>query len=217
MYLDRQIKKEIVTIIDLILFVLMLFFGVSYAYFVATDSGESNKVNIGDLEITFCDKESCKNDYENFGEVIGTKVVNGKREIEGIYPYSTNKEAILETPYIFNIKNTGSLNSYLTIKLNEDKDYKPLNNYESLTNKYSNYINVGISDCSKKIDRENATILNYSSLSDNIILKDDLLNSGEDKTYCLWTFLNSDTPNEAQNSYFVANLDFSAEYKPKQK
>lgn len=215
MYIDRQIKKEIVTIVVLILFVLMLFFGASYAYFVATDSGESNKVNIGDLEITFCDKNSCKSDYGNFGQVIGTRVIDGKKVIEGIYPYSTNREALLETPYIFNIKNTGSLNSYLTIKLNEDKNYKPSNNYENLTNKYSKYINIGISDCSNKIDRENVTILNYETLNDNTILKDDSINSGEDKTYCLWTFLGSNTPNGVQNSYFVANLDFSAEYKPK--
>ena len=41
------------------------------------------------------------------------------------------------------------------------------------------------------------------------------LKSEEEKTYCLWTWLDSTTPNEVQNTYFVANLSFDAEYKPK--
>ena len=119
--------------------------------------------------------------------------------------------------YIFNIKNTGTLKSFLTIKLKEDKDYKPLNDieeYKSLTELYSNNIKVGISDCSKNIDRENVSINTYGSLEDNIILRDDMLLSNEDRTYCLWTWLDENTPNEVQNTYFVANLDFNAEYKP---
>ncbi len=213
MYIDRQIKKEIVTIIVLVLIVLMLFFGVSYAYFIVIDTGENNRVNIGDLEVTFCDTEVCKKEFESFGQIIGTKIVDGKKVIDGIYPYSSDIEAISETPYIFNIKNTGSLKSYLTIKLNEEEDYP--DGYEKLTNKYSNYINIAISNCNNKVNRENVSVMKYGLLKDNIILKDELLMSGEDKTYCLWTYLSNDTPNEAQSTYFIANLDFSAEYKPK--
>ena len=123
MYIDRLIKKEIVTIIVLVLVVLMLFFGLSYAYFIATDSGENNKVSIGDLDITFCDYSSCKNDKNNYGQIIGTKIVDGQKVLEGIYPYISDSEAIKEDPYLFNIKNTGSLKSYITIKLMEDKNY----------------------------------------------------------------------------------------------
>ena len=56
--------------------------------------------------------------------------------------------------------------------------------------------------------------MKYTELVDNVLLEDESFNSGEEKTYCLWTYLDSTTPNEVQNSYFVANLDFSAEYKP---
>ena len=215
MYIDRLIKKEIVTIIVLVLIVLMLFFGLSYAYFKATDMGENNKVSIGDLDITFCDYESCKNDYNNYGQIIGTKIVNGKKIIEGIYPYKSDTEALNEDPYVFNIKNTGTLKSYLTIKLNEDKDYINENNLVSLTNNYSDNIRIALNNCDNGINRENVSIMTYSLLKDNVILKDDFLESNEDKTYCLWAYLSNNTPNEAQNTCFVANLDFSVEYKPR--
>lgn len=215
MYIDRLIKKEIVTIIVLVLVVLMLFFGLSYAYFIATDTGENNKVSIGDLEITFCDYSSCKNDENNYGQIIGTKIVDGQKVLEGIYPYISDSEAIKEDPYLFNIKNTGSLKSYITIKLVEDKNYIEDNNYVSLTDNYKDYIKVAISDCDNGINRDEIDIKDYSSLKDNIILKDELLESNQDKTYCLWTYLSNKTPNEAQNTYFIANLNFKAEYKPK--
>ena len=215
MYIDRLIKKEIVSIIVLIVIVLMLFFGISYAYFLATDMGESNKVSIGNLEITFCDYESCKNNENNYGQIIGTKLVNGEKTLVGIYPYESDAVALREDPYLFNIKNTGTLKSYLTIKLNEDKKYIDDNNFKSLTNNYSDYIKVAISDCNDGINRTNVDIKTYSSLKNNIILENDLLESSEDKTYCLWTYLSKNTPNEAQNTYFIANLDFNAEYKPK--
>ena len=41
-----------------------------------------------------------------------------------------------------------------------------------------------------------------------------MLLSNEDRTYCLWTWLDENTPNDVQDTYFVANLDFDAEYKP---
>ncbi len=217
MYIDELIKKELILLIGFVVIIVTIFIGSSYAYFLSVDKGEDNTINIGDLEITFCSDESCKNNYSNFGQVIGTKNVNGESVIENIYPYTSDAEALKSEPYIFNIKNTGTLKSYLTIKLKEDEDYKPSNNieeYKSLTTLYSNNIKVGISNCNNNIDRENVIINTYGNLEDNIILKDDMLLSNEDRTYCLWTWLDENTPNDVQDTYFVANLDFDAEYKP---
>ena len=217
MYIDELIKKELIFLIGFVVIIVTIFIGSSYAYFLSVDKGEDNTINIGDLEITFCSDESCKNNYSNFGQVIGTKNVNGESVIENIYPYTSDIEALKSEPYIFNIKNTGTLKSYLTIKLKEDEDYKPSNNieeYKSLTTLYSNNIKVGISNCNNNIDRENVIINTYGNLEDNIILKDDMLLSNEDRTYCLWTWLDENTPNDVQDTYFVANLDFDAEYKP---
>lgn len=217
MYIDELIKKELIFLIGFVVIIVTIFIGSSYAYFLSIDKGEDNTINIGDLEITFCSDESCKNNYSNFGQVIGTKNINGESVIENIYPYTSDIEALKSEPYIFNIKNTGTLKSYLTIKLKEDEDYKPSNNieeYKSLTTLYSNNIKVGISNCNNNIDRENVIINTYGNLEDNIILKDDMLLSNEDRTYCLWTWLDENTPNDVQDTYFVANLDFDAEYKP---
>lgn len=214
---NKMIKKEYVIIIAGILTLLIAAISFSYAYFMSVDSGQNNVISVGDLDISFCIDETCKKDYANFGQVIGTKNVDGKSVIESIYPYENDSEALKKDPYIFNIKNTGSLKTYLTIRLKEDKDYqleKEYENYTSLTKLYSNYIKVAISHCDNKIDRNNIVIKKYGELNDNIILEDEVFESNMDKTYCLWTYLDKDTPNEVQNSFFVANLDFKAEYKP---
>ena len=218
MYIDKIIKKEVAVLVTSILVVVILLIGVSFSFFLSVDSGKSNIISIGDLNIKFCEGISCEKDYSNFGQVIGTKNVGGESVIDKIYPYQSDFEALETTPYIFNIENTGSLDSLLTIKLTEDKDYIPnssYSNYESITNSYSDNIKIGISNCSKEIDRENVLIKTYSELENNVILENDEINSGDNTTYCLWTWLDSNTPNNVQNTYFVANLDFKAEYKPK--
>ena len=210
MYIDKMVKKDVIFLIISVIFILVLLIGVSYSYFFSIDKGKNNIINIGNLEITFCIDETCNKNYPNFGQVIGTKNINGESVVESIYPYLNDTDALNKTPYIFNIKNTGTLDSYLTIKLNEDKDYIPHDNYKdykSITELYSNNIKIGISNCSNQIDRDNVSIIKYSEMIDNIILTNDTLNKGETKTYCFWTWLDNNTPNTIGNNYFVANLD----------
>ena len=209
--------RNIIFITICVILLIIIGISVSYSYFVVTSSGKDNVISVGDLDVSFCEDESCKKNYPNFGKVIGTKVVNGNSVLESIYPYASDSEALLSDPYIFNIKNNGSLNTNITVRLNEDNDYKPSDDkeqYVSLTNLYSNYIKVAVSHCEKGIDRENVNIYTYGKLIDNIIVDNETINSGSDKTYCLWTYLDSTTPNEVQNTYFVANLSFKAEYLP---
>ena len=94
MYIDELIKKELIFLIGFVVIIVTIFIGSSYAYFLSVDKGEDNTINIGDLEITFCSDESCKNNYSNFGQVIGTKNVNGESVIENIYPYTSDIEAL---------------------------------------------------------------------------------------------------------------------------
>ena len=216
----KGIKKEFVILSVCVVILIVCAIGFSYAYFMSIDKGQSNIISIGDLEVSFCVDEKCNKDYANFGQVIGTKNVDGKSVIESIYPYESDVEALKQTPYVFNIKNTGSLKTYLTIRLKEDKDYilnSDYNEYNSLSDLYSNNIKVAISDCSNYIDRDNAVIQSYGALNDNIILENEVFPSNYEKTYCLWTYLDNNTPNEVQGTYFVANLDFKAEYKPDSK
>ena len=214
---SKSFKNEFIILCVSVVVLIVAAFGFSYAYFMSVDKGQSNIISIGDLKVSFCIDESCEKDYANFGQVIGTKIVDGKSVIDKVYPFETDSEALKETPYIFNIKNTGSLKTYLTIRLKEDKDYTLSDEYSgyiSLSELYSSNIKVAVSDCSNSIDRENVNIQSYGNLDDNIIVLDDEFPSNFDKTYCLWTYLDNNTPNEVQNSYFVANLDFKAEYKP---
>ncbi len=214
---NKIMKRDIILLVVCVLVLVSLIGGFSYAYFTSIDKGQSNIISIGDLKVSFCVDETCKKDYANFGQVIGTKMVDGKSVIESIYPYEFDSDALKKDPYVFNIKNTGSLKTYVTIRLKEDKDYTPsaeYSDYESLTTNYKDNIKIAVSDCNNKINTEEVTIKKYTELEDNIILNNEVFESGKDKTYCLWTYLDKDTPNEVQNTYFVANLDFSAEYKP---
>ena len=214
MYIDKLIKREISVLIVSILVVLILFIGVSFSYFLLVDKGKDNTISVGDLKISFCEDETCNKGYENFGQVIGTTMVDGKSVAKNMYPYISNEEALKSTPYIFNIKNTGSLKSILTIKLKEDKDYEYNGNYKNLVELYSNNIKIGISNCSNHLNRDEVTIRKYGELNNKIILTNEVLNKEKKKTYCLWTWLDENTPNDVYNTYFVANLDFEVEYKP---
>lgn len=214
---NKLIKREVVTLVISVLILVTFVAGISYAYFMTIDKGQDNTISIGDLKVSFCEDEECKKNYANFGQVIGTKTVNGESVIESIYPYENDSDALKQTPYIFNIKNTGKLKVNVTIKLTEDKDYIPTNNFEeyvSLTTLYSNHIKIGISKCNNGINTEDVIINTYGNLVDNVILSNEEFDSNESNTYCLWTWLDNETPNEVQNTYFVANLDFKAEYKP---
>ena len=239
---------------------------------------------MGDLNISFCKDTTCDTTYTNIGQVIGTKVENGTTVPASIYPFKNDGSYSNETPYIFKIENTGSLDSTVKIKLKEDASFTPSGDYSSyarLTSKYAGHLKVAIK---KKIlyqdtgyqfgdvnmdglvnlqdvnlvlqaATENATltdvqkkligldssatisavhaanilqILNgtsessystkvytYSDLEDGVIFKDDIIKSGESATYFLWLYLDETTPNDAQRTYFVGNIDVDGEYIPK--
>ena len=213
---DKSSIKDIVILIVCVSVVVIGLIGISYSHFISINKGQDNIINIGDLNVSFCIDETCKKDYANFGQVIGTKNVNGESNPDKIYPYENDIDALNNMPYVFNIKNTGSLKTYVTIKLVEDKDYVPSNKDNfSTAQLYSDHIKIGISECNGKINRENVNIRTYGELVDNTLVYEDVFESNTDKTYCLWTWLDNSTPNEVQNTYFVANLEFKAEYRPK--
>ena len=69
MYIDKLIKKEIVTLITSLIILLTVFIGVSFAAFFSIDEGKDNTISLGDLEILFCDDITCKTRYENIGQI----------------------------------------------------------------------------------------------------------------------------------------------------
>ena len=55
----------------------------------------------------------------------------------------------------------------------------------------------------------------YTDLEDGVIFKDDIIKSNENAIYFLWLYLDETTPNDAQRTYFVGNIDVDGEYIPK--
>ena len=283
MYIDKLIKREVITLLVSVSLLFIIFIGVTYAKFLSVDKGQDTVINMGDLNISFCKDTTCDTTYTNIGQVIGTKIENGASVPADIYPFKNDGSYSNETPYIFKIENTGSLDSTVKIKLKEDASFTPSGDYSSyarLTSKYADHLKVAIK---KKIlyqdtgyqfgdvnmdglvnlqdvnlvlqaATENATltdvqkkligldssatisavhaanilkILNgtsessystkvytYSDLEDGVIFKNDIIKLGESATYFLWLYLDETTPNDAQNTYFVGNIDVDGEYIP---
>ena len=285
MYIDKLIKKEVITLLVSVSLLVIIFIGVTYAKFLSVDKGQDTVINMGDLNISFCKDTTCDTTYTNIGQVIGTKVENGTTVPASIYPFKNDGSYSNETPYIFKIENTGSLDSTVKIKLKEDATFTPSGDYSSyarLTSKYADHLKVAISkrvlykdtgyqlgdvnmdgfvnindvdymsngmanemtfsdtqitlgDFNKngKLNALDCGILtsiisgdsfdsttkfyinNYTSLEDGVIFKDDTIKSGESAIYFLWLYLDNTTPNDAQKTYFVGNIDVDGEYIPK--
>ena len=284
MYIDKLIKKEVITLLVSVSLLVIVFIGVTYAKFLSVDKGQDTVINMGDLNISFCKDTTCDSTYTNIGQVIGTKVENGTTVPAGIYPFKDNSSYSNETPYIFKVENTGSLDSTVKIKLKEDASFTPSGDYSSyarLTSKYADHLKVAIKkkilyqdtgyqfgdvnmdglvnlqdvnlvlqaatenatltdvqkkliglDSSTRISAVHAAnilqILNgtsessystkvytYSDLEDGVIFKNDIIKLGESATYFLWLYLDETTPNDAQKTYFVGNIDVDGEYIPK--
>ncbi len=283
MYIDKIIKKEVITLITSVGLLLIIFIGVSFASFFKIDEGENNVVQTGDLAISFCSDLSCDNTYQNMGQLIGTTKQDGSTIPESIFPYPNDGSYSNTTPYIFKVENTGSIEATITIKLNEDTDFLPTGDYSEfkrLTDLYGSHLKIAIrkrvlapgseyqmgdvnmdgivnkndSDLIRKAvvfaaeltddqieladingdgdanvldaqaidqtltgkdtDLEKTYISSFSDLENSIIYKGDTLEAGESAIYFLWLYLDNKTPNQAQSTYFVGNLDIQGEFLP---
>ena len=58
------------------------------------------------------------------------------------------------------------------------------------------------------------TISSFSTLSNNTIYSGDKIAPGESATYFLWLYMDETTPNQAQKTYFVGNLNIEGEFVP---
>ncbi len=147
MYIDKLIKKEVITLLVSVSLLVIIFIGVTYAKFLSVDKGQDTVINMGDLNISFCKDTTCDTTYANIGQVIGTKVENGASVPADIYPFKNDGSYSNEAPYIFKIENTGSLDSTVKIKLKEDASFTPSGDYSDyarLTSKYAGHLKVAI-------------------------------------------------------------------------
>ena len=283
MYIDKLIKKEVITLLVSVSLLVIIFIGVTYAKFLSVDKGQDTVINMGDLNISFCKDTTCDSTYTNIGQVIGTKVENGASVPANIYPFKNDGSYSNETPYIFKVDNTGSLDSTVKIKLKEDASFTPSGDYSSyarLTSKYADHLKVAIRkiilyedtgyqigdvDMNGIVNKKDANLIldslptftdlqrrladfnrdgtintsdssdiydmvynrgtsnafekiytyTFSELEDGVIWKNEIIKSGDSVAYSLWLYLDETTPNDAQNTFFVGNIDVEGEFIPK--
>ena len=283
MYIDKLIKKEVITLLVSVSLLVIIFIGVTYAKFLSVDKGQDTVINMGDLNISFCKDTTCDTTYTNIGQVIGTKIENGASVPADIYPFKNDGSYSNETPYIFKVENTGSLDSTVKIKLKEDASFTPSGDYSSyarLTSKYADHLKVAIRkiilyedtgyqigdvDMNGIVNKKDANLIldslptftdlqrrladfnrdgtintsdssdiydmvynrgtsnafekiytyTFSELEDGVIWKNEIIKSGDSVAYSLWLYLDETTPNDAQNTFFVGNIDVEGEFIPK--
>ena len=283
MYIDKLIRKEVITLIISVAMLVIIFIGVTFAKFLSIGKGQDNVISMGDLKISFCNDSSCDSTYSNIGQVIGTKVVDGVSTPVSIYPYKSDGSVFNETPYIFKIENTGTLDSTVKIRLKEDATFTPSGDYADyarLTSKYADHLKVAIRkiilyedtgyqigdvDMNGIVNKKDANLIldslptftdlqrrladfnrdgtintsdssdiydmvynrgtsnafekiytyTFSELEDGVIWKNEIIKSGDSVAYSLWLYLDETTPNDAQNTFFVGNIDVDGEFIPK--
>ncbi|MEG1850574.1 MAG: hypothetical protein RR228_01030 [Bacilli bacterium] len=203
MQISKLIKREIIITVSAIIFMILGFIGLSYAIFMDVDETPENVIKFGDVALTYCKDTSCDNTINNIGKVIG--VNNGVPS--PMYP-QTKDQALLTVPYIFKLQNTGSLDLNIDIYLQKDATFTPSGDYSSYAPADDTNIMYAIGEVGQ------APIISaYSDRSgDNVLTL--TMKPGVSKVFNLWTWLKENAPNSAQGTYFVADIQVKAEYKP---
>ena len=177
----KNIKnKKLIMIISIIVGVVVLVLGTSYALYTLNVTKNSNfKVKVGKLELTITDTES------------EDRVV-----INNTVPTPTT-EALEEDGYNFTITNTGTIDAAYTVYLDE----LTLDNQNR--NKMSNeYIKVNLSP-QNSVNLNNTALL--SSFT-NGALETGVLEAGESISYTLRVWVDYNADNGAQNKYFASKI-----------
>lgn len=203
MNLLKLIKREIlITILSIT--IIVSFFGlITYAYFMDIKETDLNVIKFGDIELSFCADTSCDNTISNIGRVIG-------RDAEGaplfMYP-QTQEEALVTVPYIFKLSNTGDLGLDLTIRLEKEENPTLASEYSDYTPANDSYIYTAFGEQGK-----DPIVKKYTELEDGSILLSIYLKKSQTKIFNLWTWLKEDAPNEAQGTYFIADISVNGKY-----
>ena len=220
MGLEKLINREIKITIGVVLFVSVLFITLSYAIFKVDKSGASDVIKFGDISLSFCQDATCASNVSNIGNIIGTETdSNGNTVYSKIYPTSdpvTNDDWNNLKPYIFTLKNTGSLPLYVSIFLERDMTAGTLSDG---TSEYSEFVSDDQVKIGFGVQGETPTIGLYSdylNTTDNNhkIASNIQIGVGETKIFNLYAWLKSDAENASLGKYFVTQISARGEYLP---
>lgn len=173
-------KRKVVLLVSILLFVIILALTSSYALFILNITKNTDfKITIGNLELSIIDTTT-----------------EDKFIIEPAVP-TRNQTALSQDGYTFTITNTGTIDSYYTVYLDDILLSKDLDRLENdfikfqLLNHTTNY----------------GTINFLSSYPEtNRVLTTGYLKKGESITYTLRMWVDYNAGNEAQNKYFAVQI-----------
>lgn len=160
--------------------ILIILISSSYAVFTSTQKAKKiNNINVGNLQIEFVDTDN--------GNAIN---------LNGAYPQS-DEEGMKESPYTFKIKNTGSITTSFTIKLQDDTD---VINEDNCSNNQLDKTKIKYS-----INDESPVLL--SSIEDkSYLISSGSLASGESKTYSLRVWIDESAGNEDLGKHYHGKI-----------
>ena len=184
--LTKMAKRQLLVTLFSILGVTIISLGSAYAVFTSVSkSADYNVIKVGTLNIDF-----------------GTDS-NNTINLTGQYPMS-DEEGLKLTPYTFTITNTGNINAYYHVSLEEEA-----------TNTLDNsYIRMKLTN-NKGYDSGISNVNMYGTGTFNI-KSEEVLEPGDKVTYTLWMWLDETADNSAQGKEYKSKIVVTS-YDRKQK
>ena len=106
----------------------------------------------------------------------------------------TDKQGLKTTPYTFTVTNTGNINAYYHVSLEEDSNNTLSNNYIKMKVTGSNGYDSGV------------IIVSDYGVGDFEIRGEDVLEPSDKVTYQLWMWLDKDAGNETQGTIYQSKI-----------
>ena len=167
-------KRYIVLIVTVIMISIISLLGATYALLSLTVEGDKKiSLTAGILKVDFTD-----------GNYIN---------LDNIAPMTDN-QGLKTTPYTFTITNTGNINAYYHVSLEEDSNNTLSNSYLKMKITGDNGYDSGV-----------LKVNNYGTGNFEII-GEDILEPSDKVTYQLWMWLSNDADNNAQGKEYKSKI-----------
>ena len=167
-------KKYIIISVIVILISVIALIGASYALLTITLEGDKKiTLTAGILSVDFSEGDNIN--------------------LDNTAPLTDN-QGLKTTPYTFTITNTGNIDAYYHVSLEEDSNNTLSNSYLKMKITGSNGYDSGI-----------IKVNNYG-VGDFEIIGEDVLSPSEDVTYTLYMWLDEDAGNEVQGTIYQSKI-----------
>ncbi len=172
--MDKTKKKYIVLVIVTIVISIIALLGTTYALLTMTIEGDKKiTLTAGILKVDFTEGNNIN--------------------LDNIAPM-TDREGLKTTPYTFTITNTGNINAYYHVSLEEDSN-------NTLSN---SYLKMRLTN-DKGYDSGVVKVNNYGTGTFDV-MNEQILEPSDNTTYTLWMWLDEDADNSAQGKLYQSKI-----------